>query len=200
MGKCHRPTTFRNLELQTLLDCGYRNTSDRMVILRCCGPNAFFLERVVFPSRSGPMAWEVRSCWRHARPSNCAASRSLPSARFSARPDWKTPIPGWKLAERRHPSLSASSLTASSTVAKLTLDVSLQPRPGVDRHPDQLFGHSPGPASLALRPSGIPALFGPSRRRIRTARPALLLARRSMAFAHAVPSAGPPPTDGPGRG
>ena len=27
----------------------YRNTSDRMVILRCCGPNAFFLERVVFP-------------------------------------------------------------------------------------------------------------------------------------------------------
>ena len=39
----------RNLELQTLLDCGYRNTSDRMVILRCCGPHAFFLERVVFP-------------------------------------------------------------------------------------------------------------------------------------------------------
>ncbi len=38
-----------NLELQTLLDCGYRNASDRMVILRCCGPHAFFLERVVFP-------------------------------------------------------------------------------------------------------------------------------------------------------
>jgi hypothetical protein len=37
------------LELQTLLDCVYRNASDRMVILRCCGPNAFFLERVVFP-------------------------------------------------------------------------------------------------------------------------------------------------------
>jgi hypothetical protein len=37
------------LELQTLLDCGYRNVSDRMVILRCCGPHAFFLERVVFP-------------------------------------------------------------------------------------------------------------------------------------------------------
>ncbi len=37
------------MELQTLLDCGYRNASDRMVILRCCGPNAFFLERVVFP-------------------------------------------------------------------------------------------------------------------------------------------------------
>lgn len=37
------------MELQTLLDCGYRNASDRMVILRCCGPHAFFLERVVFP-------------------------------------------------------------------------------------------------------------------------------------------------------
>ena len=43
------PACDRNLELQTLLDCGYRNASDRMVILRCCGPNAFFLERVVFP-------------------------------------------------------------------------------------------------------------------------------------------------------
>ncbi len=31
------------------LECGYRNTSDRMVILRCLGPDAFFLERVVFP-------------------------------------------------------------------------------------------------------------------------------------------------------
>lgn len=29
--------------------CGYRNTSDRMVIVRCIGPNEFFLERVVFP-------------------------------------------------------------------------------------------------------------------------------------------------------
>jgi hypothetical protein len=32
-----------------LLECGYRNASDRMVILRCLGPHAFFLERVVFP-------------------------------------------------------------------------------------------------------------------------------------------------------
>lgn len=31
------------------MDCGYRNASDRMVILRCCGPHAFYLERVVFP-------------------------------------------------------------------------------------------------------------------------------------------------------
>jgi hypothetical protein len=31
------------------LDCGYRNASDRMVIVRCCGPASFYLERVVFP-------------------------------------------------------------------------------------------------------------------------------------------------------
>ncbi len=31
------------------IDCAYRNGSDRMVIVRCCGPHAFFLERVVFP-------------------------------------------------------------------------------------------------------------------------------------------------------
>jgi hypothetical protein len=32
-----------------LLTCGYRNGSDRMVIVRCVGPDAYFLERVVFP-------------------------------------------------------------------------------------------------------------------------------------------------------
>lgn len=32
-----------------LLSCGYRNGSDRMVIIRCLGPQEFFLERVVFP-------------------------------------------------------------------------------------------------------------------------------------------------------
>lgn len=31
------------------LDCGYRNATDRMVIVRCCGPEEFYLERVVFP-------------------------------------------------------------------------------------------------------------------------------------------------------
>jgi len=31
------------------IDCAYRNSSDRMVILRCCGPTEFYLERVVFP-------------------------------------------------------------------------------------------------------------------------------------------------------
>ena len=32
-----------------LVSCGYRNSSDRMVIARCLGPDSFFMERVVFP-------------------------------------------------------------------------------------------------------------------------------------------------------
>lgn len=32
-----------------LFSCGYRNGTDRMVIVRCLGPEEFFLERVVFP-------------------------------------------------------------------------------------------------------------------------------------------------------
>lgn len=31
------------------IDCGYRNGSDRMVIVRCVGSDSFYLERVVFP-------------------------------------------------------------------------------------------------------------------------------------------------------
>lgn len=31
------------------LECAYRNSTDRMVILRCLGAQSFFLERVVFP-------------------------------------------------------------------------------------------------------------------------------------------------------
>jgi hypothetical protein len=31
------------------LACGYRNSSDRMVIARCFAGDTFFLERVVFP-------------------------------------------------------------------------------------------------------------------------------------------------------
>lgn len=49
-------------------DCAYRNSSDRMVILRCCGSNAFFLERVVFPFEilafSCPPMSEVQ-IWSH---------------------------------------------------------------------------------------------------------------------------------------
>ncbi|MCP9850129.1 DUF1830 domain-containing protein [Cyanobium sp. Morenito 9A2] len=51
-----------------LLSCGYRNASDRMVILRCCGPQEYYLERVVFPfellSFSAPKGCEVE-IWTH---------------------------------------------------------------------------------------------------------------------------------------
>ena len=51
-----------------LLSCGYRNTSDRMVILRCCGPQEFYLERVVFPfellSFHAPEGCEIE-IWTH---------------------------------------------------------------------------------------------------------------------------------------
>ena len=50
------------------LECGYRNSSDRMVIVRCVGPEAFFLERVVFPfellSFSCPPDSELK-IWTH---------------------------------------------------------------------------------------------------------------------------------------
>lgn len=50
------------------LECGYRNSSDRMVIARCIGPEAFFLERVVFPfellSFSCPPDSELK-IWTH---------------------------------------------------------------------------------------------------------------------------------------
>lgn len=32
-----------------LSECCYRNGTDRMVIVRCCGPDEFYLERVIFP-------------------------------------------------------------------------------------------------------------------------------------------------------
>ena len=50
------------------LDCGYRNASDRMVILRCCGDEQFYLERVLFPFEmltfSCPAAASVE-IWTH---------------------------------------------------------------------------------------------------------------------------------------
>ncbi|SBO42166.1 protein of unknown function [Cyanobium sp. NIES-981] len=52
----------------TWLECGYRNSSDRMVIARCVGPEQFFLERVVFPfellSFSCPPDSELK-IWTH---------------------------------------------------------------------------------------------------------------------------------------
>jgi hypothetical protein len=54
--------------LATTQDCTYRNTSDRMVIFRCCGSDQFFLERVVFPFEmlafSCPPMSEIK-VWSH---------------------------------------------------------------------------------------------------------------------------------------
>jgi hypothetical protein len=50
------------------LPCGFRNSSDRMVIVRCCGPKEFYLERVVFPfellSFEAPLGCQVE-IWTH---------------------------------------------------------------------------------------------------------------------------------------
>ncbi|MCP9774481.1 DUF1830 domain-containing protein [Cyanobium sp. HWJ4-Hawea] len=52
-----------------LFACGYRNATDRMVILRCVGPEEFFLERVVFPfdllSFECPKSAEIE-IWTHS--------------------------------------------------------------------------------------------------------------------------------------
>lgn len=51
-----------------LMASGYRNASDRMVIVRCIGPDEFFLERVVFPfellSFECPQGTDVQ-IWTH---------------------------------------------------------------------------------------------------------------------------------------
>ncbi|MFM7732830.1 MAG: DUF1830 domain-containing protein [Cyanobium sp.] len=43
------PLSMETATPEAFFECGYRNSSDRMVILRCLGCDAFFLERVVFP-------------------------------------------------------------------------------------------------------------------------------------------------------
>ena len=61
-------STRTESEEWVLRDCSYRNSSDRMVILRCCGSQHFFLERVVFPFEilafSCPALSEVK-IWSH---------------------------------------------------------------------------------------------------------------------------------------
>lgn len=62
-------TRYGDLSLTGMLDCGYRNGSDRMVIVRCVGPDEFFLERVVFPfellSFRCPLQTQVE-IWSHS--------------------------------------------------------------------------------------------------------------------------------------
>ena len=48
--------------------CHYRNASGRMVILRCIGDQAFFLEKVLFPLEECLFQCPLSSCveiWTH---------------------------------------------------------------------------------------------------------------------------------------
>jgi len=84
------------------LFCTYRNTTDRMVIVRCCGPSDFFLERVVFPfellSFQCPPQSDVE-IWSHgthgaelAESLSAEVLRSLEST-GRRRPQWLPPTP-----------------------------------------------------------------------------------------------------------
>ncbi|MFM7315244.1 MAG: DUF1830 domain-containing protein [Cyanobium sp.] len=66
--------------------CLYRNSSDRMVILRCVGPGGFFHEKVIFPFE----CWSFRApddadveLWCHglggAELLECLSTRTLRS-------------------------------------------------------------------------------------------------------------------------
>jgi hypothetical protein len=77
--------------------CSYRNTTDRMVIVRCCGPERFYLERVVFPfellSFHCPPQSDVQ-IWSHG-PRGAELAETLDAESLLAlessgrrRPDW----------------------------------------------------------------------------------------------------------------
>lgn len=86
-------TMSHSLEQPSPLDCAYRNASDRMVILRCCGPDAFFLERVVFPfellSFQCPPDSEVE-IWTHGL-GGPELMESCPASEFSLEPSAPEP-------------------------------------------------------------------------------------------------------------
>lgn len=72
-----------------LLSCGYRNSSDRMVILRSCGPGEFYLERVIFPfellSFQAPKGAELE-IWTHGL-GGPELLETLPSTELLIEPD-----------------------------------------------------------------------------------------------------------------
>jgi hypothetical protein len=83
------------------LFCSYRNTSDRMVIVRCCGPRDFFLERVVFPFElltfHSPPESDVE-VWRHGF-QGCELAETMTAEELTMaepthlrRRDWLPPV------------------------------------------------------------------------------------------------------------
>ncbi len=84
------------------LFCHYRNITDRLRIVRCCGPEGFLLERVVFPferlSFRCPPASEVQ-IWIHGRAGAELAERIAAEELHSPErgpgpaPAWWPPLP-----------------------------------------------------------------------------------------------------------
>jgi hypothetical protein len=79
------------------LFCHYRNSTDRMRIVRCCGPGAFFLERVVFPfellSFRCPSGSDVEIRWRDHEGRDC--SERLPAEELHSPEGMAGVPPSW---------------------------------------------------------------------------------------------------------
>jgi len=82
--------------------CSYRNCSERMRIVRCCGPDNFFLERVVFPFEvltfHCPPAtyveiWARESVGVVLTEQLCADAMAMKQSGASQRPEWLPQVP-----------------------------------------------------------------------------------------------------------
>jgi len=89
--------------------CSYRNVTERMRIVRCCGPGGFFLERVVFPFElltfHCPAASDVE-IWARDQTGVvlserlCADDLAMEQSESSARPEWLPQIPERRVGVR----------------------------------------------------------------------------------------------------
>jgi hypothetical protein len=91
------------------LFCNYRNTTDRMRIVRCCGPEDYFLERVVFPfellSFRCPPGSDVQ-IWSHGR-RGAELAETLPAEELHtpervATPAWWPAVPARPIGVREN--------------------------------------------------------------------------------------------------
>lgn len=77
--------------------CSYRNCSERMRIIRCCGPGDFFLERVVFPFEvltfHCPPASDVEVWARDSE--GVVLTEQLPADAMAMQQDGASPRPEW---------------------------------------------------------------------------------------------------------
>ena len=82
--------------------CSYRNCSERMRIIRCCGPGDFFLERVVFtfevltfycPPASDVEVWARDSLGVALSEQLSAEAMAMQQDGFPPRPEWLPKVP-----------------------------------------------------------------------------------------------------------